>query len=84
MGTGGRVINSMSPFIQKISTLVACPPTDRALFHAHTAHLVARALLLEQLPPAHLHDEDITYSSFRHEVKTLVLMLLPGKVGHPA
>ena len=51
-------------------------PTDRVLFHAHTTHSVTGVSRLPGGPrvwnslPANLRDEDITYTSFRRELKT--------------
>ena len=50
--------------------------TDHVLFHAHTTHSVTGVSLLPGGPrvwnslPANLHDEDITYTSLRRELKT--------------
>jgi len=55
---------------------LAHSPTDHALFHTHTMHLMAEALSSAVARPrvwnslaAHLCDEDIMYNIFRHELK---------------
>ena len=50
-------------------------PTDHVLFQAHTTHSVTEVSLSRgprvcNSLPGHLRDEDITYSSFRRELKT--------------
>jgi len=63
----------------------ALPPTDRVPFHAHTQHntfgdrsfAVARPRVWNSLP-AHLLDEDITYGSFRRELKTFCFNVAYG------
>ena len=59
----------------------ARPPTDRALFHAHTTHgdrsFGAAGPRVWYSLPVHLRDEDISYNSFRRELKTYWLTLLP-------
>ena len=54
----------------------ALPPTDRVPFHAHNTFgvrcfAVAGPRVWNSLP-AHLHDEDISYNSFKRELKTFL------------
>ena len=57
-------------------------PTERVPFHANTTHLVTSFAVagprVWNSLPTDLRDEDITYNSFRRELKTVVLTLLPG------
>ena len=69
-------------FWKVLDIYCACPPTDRALLHAHTTHLATEASLL----PFHdLRDEDTTYNSFRHELKeyigfTIIIIIINAKI----
>jgi len=50
----------------------ALPPTDRVPFHAHTTHSATGGPRVWNSLSAHLCDEDITYNSFRRELKTIL------------